>query len=204
MSFHEVKFPSEISKKAAGGPVFQTAVTQLASGKEQRNVNWQNARAKYVISIKSLSEIDSKKLLEFFYARQGAAYGFRFKDWLDFEAQNQILGTGNNIKTSFDLVKNYINTTINNLNINYARRISKPVQNTVSVFVNSIKITSGFTINYENGTINFSTPPITDAVISANFQFDVPVRFAADELKIAYENIANNSAKEIELIEVKL
>jgi uncharacterized protein (TIGR02217 family) len=86
MSFHEVKFPAEISKKAAGGPVFQTAITQLASGKEQRNINWLHARAKYSIALKSLSEVDSKKLLEFFYARNGSAYGFRFKDWLDFEA----------------------------------------------------------------------------------------------------------------------
>lgn len=199
MSFHEIRFLSELSKKAVGGPSFQTNIIELASGKEQRNINWQNARAKYAIAIKNLSNADAKKTLEFFYTRHGAAYGFRFKDWLDFEAVQQNIGTGNGVKTSFELIKNYTNN-----GINYTRRIFKPVENSAKIFVDGAQINSGFTVDYINGKIVFVTPPANGKIITTSFEFDVPVRFAADELKIAYDNLQNNSAKEIEFIEIKL
>lgn len=40
MSFHDVSFPDAIARGATGGPEYSTDVVMVASGFEQRNVNW--------------------------------------------------------------------------------------------------------------------------------------------------------------------
>jgi uncharacterized protein (TIGR02217 family) len=38
--FHEVRFPTDISRGARGGPTRRTDIVTLASGREQRNARW--------------------------------------------------------------------------------------------------------------------------------------------------------------------
>lgn len=45
--FHEVRFPTDISYGSNGGPGFLTNILELASGHEQRNIEWSLAKAKY-------------------------------------------------------------------------------------------------------------------------------------------------------------
>jgi len=40
MSFHNARFPSSISFKAEGGPVFKTEISTVKSGQEKRNILW--------------------------------------------------------------------------------------------------------------------------------------------------------------------
>src|SRR3569623_2959053 len=83
-SFVEVQFPPTISCGAKGGPAFSTSVLELASGVEQRNVNWSRERPKYDISTGLRDAADFNAYAKFFYARMGKALGFRFKDWSDY------------------------------------------------------------------------------------------------------------------------
>jgi uncharacterized protein (TIGR02217 family) len=53
--------------------------------------------------LKKQAQID--ELVAFFRARRGKAYGFRFKDWTDHKATGQLLGTGDDALTQFQLVK---------------------------------------------------------------------------------------------------
>lgn len=120
--FHEIRLPEDISYGSKGGPKFNTTVLPLSSGREKRNINWKNVRCEYDISY-GIKEFDQIELLKnFFYARRGKAYGFRFKDWGDYECTNQIIGTGNGVKTAFQLIKTYVSG-----NDSYTRTISKPV-----------------------------------------------------------------------------
>jgi uncharacterized protein (TIGR02217 family) len=48
-----------------------------------------------------------RELIAFFQARRGKAYGFRFKDWTDYKATGQLLGTGDDAQTQFQRVKHY-------------------------------------------------------------------------------------------------
>src|SRR4051812_21365480 len=82
--FHEVRLSDELSSGATGGPGFHTTILTLASGFEQRNIDWSKTRATYDISLEGLEDAQIDALLAFWYARRGRAYGFRFKDWLDF------------------------------------------------------------------------------------------------------------------------
>ncbi len=199
MSFHEVRFPADISFKATGGPEFKTDVVSLSSGHEKRNSIWSYPRARYELSFKDISKTQSNKTLSFFMARKGKAYGFRFKDWNDFEAKNQIIGVGNGTQTAFQLVKEYQDEIQN-----FQRRIYKPVEGSVVCYVNSTLITVGFSVDLVSGILNFTEPPAVAAVISADFQFDVPVRFNTDFLGSGTESYDNTSVRKIELTEVKV
>lgn len=44
MSFHETRFPTDISRGAQGGPERRTDVVVLGSGFEERNSRWANSR----------------------------------------------------------------------------------------------------------------------------------------------------------------
>ena len=80
----EVQFPPDIGAGATGGPGFHTTILTLANGFEQRNIDWSKARATYNIALEGLIDSQIDAFMKFWYARRGRAYGFRFKDWLDF------------------------------------------------------------------------------------------------------------------------
>ena len=82
-------------------------VVAISAGHEKRNVNWSEARGRWDVAsgLKKQAQID--ELIAFFRARRGKAYGFRFKDWTDHKATGQLLGTGDDVLTQFQLVKHY-------------------------------------------------------------------------------------------------
>lgn len=178
-AFHEVQFPPKIAYGATGGPEFNTSVTTTFSGFEQRNVNWQKARGRWDVSTGLKNKSDMEVLQAFFRARFGKAYGFRFKDWSDYQAVAQNLGTGNGTQTAFQLLKIYSSG-----GYNYSREIKKPVSGTVKIYLNSILQSSGFTIDHATGIVTFSAAPGAGVNVSADFDFDVPVRFDTDVLAV--------------------
>ena len=133
-SFHEVRFPDNIAYGATGGPEFATTVVATSSGHEKRNVNWSEARGRWDVAsgLKKQAQID--ELIAFFRARRGKAYGFRFKDWTDYQATGQLLGTGDDAVTQFQLVKHYPSGSVIEV-----RTITKPVAGTVKVYLDSIE-----------------------------------------------------------------
>ena len=50
MAFHEIRFPDDIAYGASGGPEFATTIVTMASGYEQRNINWQAARGRWDVA----------------------------------------------------------------------------------------------------------------------------------------------------------
>lgn len=199
MSFVEIQFPADISYGSSGGPTFSTDVIEAFSGFEQRNINWSAARARYNVAhgVKTQSQLD--ELIAFFRARQGKAIGFRFKDWTDYQAVAQNIGTGNGSQTIFQLTKKYTSS------VTVTRVIKKPVNNaTLKVYLNAILQSSGFTVNYATGEITFTTAPGSGVAVTADFEFDVPVRFDTDQLDAAIDDFGTRSWSDIPLVEVRL
>ncbi len=205
-SFHDVNFPLPLAFGASGGPKRQTEIVTLASGYEQRNTSQAHSRRHYDagVGIKSLK--DMQTLVSFFEGRFGQLYGFRFRDPQDYKscpapdqisAVDQQIGIGDGITTSFQLVKNYgdsLNTWI--------RPITKPVIGQVVIAIDGT-LTVSFSLDAANGMINFMTPPGNGAVITAGFEFDVPVRFDTDQLNTSLESFGAGGAVNVPLIEVK-
>lgn len=207
MAFDEVQFPTNISRGARGGPRRKTQIAALASGDEERNASWLNSRRQYDIAYGVRSADALATVVAFFEARNGMLYGFRFKDWSDYKScapsattanNDQTLGTGNGVQATFQLVKAYTSGART-----YSRAILKPVAGTVKIAINGANQPSGWTVNTATGIVTFSAAPGIGQVVSAGFEFDVPVRFDTDMLDVALDFERLGSIQSIPLIEVR-
>lgn len=145
--FHEIRFPDNIAYGATGGPEFATTVVVTGAGHEQRNVNWADARGRWDVGtgLKTQAQLDA--LIAFFRARKGKAYGFRFKDWTDFKATGQLIGTGNDATSDFQLFKRYPSGSTEE-----TRTISKPVAGTVRIYLDGVEQLANWSVDVTTGT----------------------------------------------------
>ncbi len=193
-NFHNVRFPEDISYGSNGGPGFNTTIIELASGHEQRNINWSLARARYDAQYGIKQREQMEDVLDFFYARRGKAYGFRFKDWMDFELPRQSLGVASAV--THQTYKRYEPLT----SYFYDRPILKIVPGTVQWWANGVLKASNL-VNTETGIIN--TTGLIGQTIEIECEFDTPVRFDTDEIKIAHDDWELMSWPSIPLVELK-
>jgi uncharacterized protein (TIGR02217 family) len=198
--FHEVRFPEKISYGAQGGPKYAVEITKTKAGYEQRNLNIPEGLCQYDVAHGVKKRQQYNELLAFFRARKGKLYGFRYKDWLDYKAFDQTIGIGDGSTTTFQLIKTYADDVGTDI-----RTINKPVPNTVIVYVNGILYsTDDWSCDYTTGLITFTTAPIKAAAITADFEFDVPVRFDIDQMAASYDDFQAINWKNISLVEVLL
>jgi uncharacterized protein (TIGR02217 family) len=199
MAFVEVRFPVDIAYGSSGGPEYSTEVVVTHGGYEQRNVNWSQARARYNVAHGVKTQVQLDTLIAFFRARKGRADGFRFKDWTDFKAVAQALGTGDGVRTVFQLQKYYQSGSSSE-----ARVITKPVAGTVKVYVNGVQQSvSAYTLMLATGVLTFVAAPAAGVAVTADFEFDVPVRFDTDRLAASIDAYGSHSWNDIPLVEVR-
>lgn len=65
------------------------------------------------------------------------------------------------------------------------RLIKKPVAGTVVIAVGGVVVTTGFTVDYAEGTVQFESAP--GGAVTGGCEFDIPMRFAMD-----YSGVFNN------------
>lgn len=202
-AFDDVTFPLEIGREAEMTAEFSTNIVTTLSGHERRNASWSDARLSYDVGPGVRSETELGLLVEFFRARRGPAIGFRFTDPFDHSSNNmvdsptildQILGTGDAVRTSFSLVKGYGVD-------GQSRRITRPKAGTVSVAIDGVAV-GGWALT-EGGIIEFENAPAAGAVVTAGFEFDVPVRFAEDRLNVARATFGAGDMPSVALVEIK-
>lgn len=203
-AFHDVRFPLELGHGSSGGPQFATQIAVSASGFEQRNSSWADARANYDAGVGIRSEADLATLIAFFRARRGQAHGFRFSDTFDrfsgaqaAAPTDQILGTGDGVTTRFALTKTYGDGTDAQV-----RRITRPVVGTVVAAVGGTPRLTGWKVA-DGGYLDFDVAPAAGQVVTAGFEFDVPVRFAQDRIDVSLAGWRMGEAPPVPLIEVR-
>lgn len=204
--FHDIHFPLELGFEAVGGPEFATQVAELTSGHEQRNIQWSQARLSYDAGLGVRSEADLGALLHFFRARRGRAFAFRFRDPIDFSsaadggalaAGDQLLGVGDGLRLTFRLRKQYGEDGVGE-----TRFITRPLEESVRVSVDGTERTSGWVL-LEKGAVRFEEAPALGAEVRAGFEFDVPVRFAADRLDVSLSGFRMGEVPSVPLVEVR-
>lgn len=201
--FHDIRFPLHLAFGASGGPVRRTTILPLASGGEVRNAPHRHSKRRYnaVAGLKSSEQ--AAEIMSFFEARYGPLYAFRFRDPLDYASSDlmtptdQRLGYGDGETTRFQLRKAYGDAPYT-----YWRPITKPVDGTVVVAIDGVA-TPEFDIDFLTGIVTFDTPPNMGAIVTAGFEFDVPVRFASDALDIVLDDFGATQIQDIPLIEVQ-
>lgn len=210
-SFHEVRFPIDLALGATGGPERRTEIVTLGSGQEQRNTRWSNSRRRFNAGygIKSLTDLQS--VIEFFEERRGRLYGFRFRDQLDWKscgadkatsALDQPIGISDGSNANFQLIKRY-----GNIEYGYTKKIAKPVMGSVKVASNGQLIeATQYEVDYSSGLIslNSNSIPMAGEEITAGYEFDIPVRFDADEISINLSHFEAGDIPSIPLVELVL
>lgn len=206
--FHEVSFPVALSLGTNGGPERRNDIVSLSNGRESRNARWRYSKRRYDAGTGMRDVADLYALIAFFEARQGSLYGFRFSDPIDKSSadygaditpNDQVIATADGITTVFQLVKNYTD-----VGGTYQRPIQKPVTDSVRISVDAVEIFSpDIAIDETKGEITFSIPPADGAIITAGYQFDVPVRFDLDQLDINLASFNAGQAPTIPLVEIK-
>lgn len=210
MEFHEVRFPASLSFGSIGGPERRTDVVTLANGFEERNAPWAHSRRRYDAGLGMRSLDDVEALIAFFEARRGQMSGFRWKDWSDFKSgkataettfRDQEIAVGDGIRAVFPLVKTYRSGAQD-----YVRPISKPVAGTVRIGVVQDEMQEGidYTIDVTSGLITFAHPPDADMVITAGFEFDVPVRFDTDRILTSVASFQAGEVPNVPVVEVRI
>ena len=210
MAFHEVRFPANLSFGSIGGPERRTEIVALTNGFEERNSPWAHSRRRYDAGMGLRSLDDMSLLLAFFEARGGQLHGFRWKDWADYKSgapsaapsfEDQLIGEGDGIRTEFLLCKSY-----DSGGISYARPITKPIQNSVRIGVGGIERvpTIDFTIKHDTGLCTFTQPPEIGALITAGFEFDVPVRFDTDRIAVSVASFRAGDMPQVPIVEVRI
>lgn len=204
MAFHAVRFPLDVALGAQGGPQRLTDVVTLASGREERNARWADARRRYNAGYGIKSRADMLLVLDFFEERRGRFHSFLWRDALDHSSNpsggapgrlDQALGVGDGETRAFRLVKRY-GAQFDP----YRREITRPVEGSVIVAVDGAAV-SGFSV--EAGLVTLDAAPGAGAAVSAGFLFDVPVRFDTDRLDVELSGFDAAHVPSIPVIEVR-
>jgi uncharacterized protein (TIGR02217 family) len=84
--------------------------------------------------------------------------------------------------------------------------VTKPVEGTVTIALGNDPKLEGaeFTLNPTTGIVTFTDPPDIGAVITAGFEFDVPVRFDTDRIALSMASFKAGEVPDVPVIEVRL
>lgn len=215
MAHHDVQLPEDVERGVVGGPRFKTRVLELESGFEQRNIDWSQTRGEWDLSYGLMSLEDNllgtfiHLVRDFFFARNGRAHSFNFKDWSDFEigdvdnptTVNQQIGTGDGAQTSFPIFKRYSSG-----GFNHDRTIKKIVPLRSAVLIDNVLKTEGpdYTLDDTTGIVIFSTAPAGAEVVAVACEFLVPVRFSDDHFRISVQTFQVGAVPSLPIQEIRI
>jgi uncharacterized protein (TIGR02217 family) len=148
------RFPDNIAFGATVGPTYQTIVTPITSGRDGRIVQWTQARIRFEVGMRSMLASVTAQLDAYFRSVKGRAYGFRIKDWTDFNDG----GNGVFLPTStlgvYQMGKVYASGGA----LEETRLIQKPVVGTVVSTLNGSVLGSGYSLDTTTGLFTWSNP----------------------------------------------
>lgn len=196
--FNETRLLDSVAYGSEFGQEFRTNIKTLRSGVERRNIDWSMPLGRYTVIYQVLKPQDHMAVRGAHMASMGSAIPFRFKDWTDYRATGEIIGTGTGAEQTLQLTKAYPFGPIS-----LQRIIKKPVVGTVTLFADEAAIAAS--IDFTTGLATFTAPD--GSVITWSGEFDVPVRFESDRLDVdPVARIGSDFAlaADVDLVEVRL
>jgi uncharacterized protein (TIGR02217 family) len=142
-----------------------------------------------------------EELLDFFYARWGKAYGFRFKDWMDYQLVGEPIAAGDGATTQFQVVKTYEPAGFPY--VRTIRKLNPDVPLIVHVDADLMAQPGDVTVDNNTGLITFAVAPLAGTTIIVDGEFHVPVRFDIDDISITHDDWELMSWPSIPLVELK-
>lgn len=160
-------------------PTWSTDVKRANSGRERRRMNWSfplwNFQVQYEVLRDGPGTQELQALLAFFNAHAGQYQEWFYYDPSDHAVTDQVVGTGNGTKTTFQLTR-----TISDGVLTFTEPVFA-VQGTPVFKVNGVP-TSATVGAY--GVITFASAPAAAATISWTGNFMFLCRFSQDNLDL--------------------
>lgn len=211
MAFRDERLLELVSYGFQGGPTFQTTRVPLVSGFERRNAERSRPLYRYVAPFQAIEPQYHAAVMSAYIASLGPVHSFRFKDWADYQLEDEIIGLAvGGVDEEMQIIKPYTFGGAWTVN----RPITKPVDSTKynkangyvqdAVALSVTEDTGGgpvalaHTVDYDTGILTFTSS--AGATIRVTCEFDVPVYFDDDQLAFTYEEWQAHSG-EIVLVE---
>lgn len=197
MAFLEQLIPVTIRPGASSTAAFATSIQKLRGGAEYRNALWAHPLRTFNTSYGNRDRATVEdELVAFIMSTMGALHAFRAKDWSDFAATDEQIGTGDGVVWWFRLTKRYGT---------YVRRISKPDPATVTIKIDGDVVDpAGYVIDAVNGTVILSATPTSGQIVTWSGEFHVPVRFEDDALGVVMSYYRVGEVPSVALTEVRV
>lgn len=173
------RFTTCLAYGFTSGPEYNTDITEMQNGGDQRNAKWLWPRYRASCEIMNQPDEAKQEALAFFHVCMGRNFPFRFRDWGDYnfvDEQNptQIITPTIGTTTPVQLYKTY---SLAGGLYTKQRKIMAPVGDTIVIRRNGIPVT--VTIDEETGQ---ATPSVNWAAgtYTVEGEFDLWVNFDSD------------------------
>lgn len=185
--FHDVQFPVAVSQGAEVSYVFSTAVVQASSGLRQKNQNWEFPLREFDVTRVLDSKANRDAFISFLLLRGGPANSFRFRNpaewYIGMDYVDNVLehvaahnfAVGDNSEDTFQLGVKHEDSVVS-----IVQPVYKPVSGSVKVYLDDVEQGSGWTLDYDTGILEFTSPPGLDVDIGWSGQYDVEAEFLND------------------------
>lgn len=181
----------------SGGPEFLTEVIENAAGLEPVRAQLRaRPRRRFQLGNRRVDSAFHDYMLGFFLHKRGRRYGFLLRDWQDYRAAQQPLEADG--EPELQLVKTY-GGAVDPL----VRQITRPVVSTVVIeqFTGgnwvTLTPTTNYTLDSTTGLITWvTTPPDSPDLLRWSGEFNVPVRFDADQFPSQFLSYEDRGAEE--------
>ena len=112
-----------------------------------------------------------------------------------------MIGTGDGVTTEFGLSKAYASG-----DAVYARPVAKPVAGSVLVAVDGVALEEGtdFSVDVMTGVVSVFAAPSAGVLVTAGFEFDVPVRFDTDRIQTSAATFQAGEVPDVPVVELRV
>jgi uncharacterized protein (TIGR02217 family) len=171
MAFIETRLLDCVAYGTQGGPTWSTRKVSLRSGIIRRNAQRSRPLYRFVVLYQNLKPESHQEVINAFNACRGGVFGFRLKDWSDFEATNELVTIGTGAPQTVQLAKLYEFG---------AQNLSRPIRKPVSATLTDDSAPLAASVDMTTGLATFTAS--VGGIVRWSGEFDVPVTFEQDEL----------------------
>lgn len=174
-----------------GGPVFNTRIVRMATGRERRNAEQDQPQHVFSVPFNNISQSQYIPIKQMHLNRRGQWGCFLFLDRLDDVADDEFFAVAVGGDTEFQLSKWSIQD-----GVGYQSKVQAiyspdangdPVDSPVTITVNGSP-TTAYTLDRDTGVITFTSPRTAGQVLRWSGNFSRWVRFARDDLPFSIDN----------------
>jgi uncharacterized protein (TIGR02217 family) len=170
-------------------PTFQTRIQRAVSGRELRALDYPFPLWQFTLVFDFLRDNPAagfdelRTLMGFFMLCQGAFGTFLFQDPSDDRVSGQQIGTGDTLRTVFQLQRSMGKTLPGG---GFLEPIVAPNVVNAVYFNGIVQDPAGYSVDSTTGLVTFNVPPRSGLIITADYSYYFRCRFVDDSY--AFEN----------------